>query len=130
MGYGHRYYSDAERLKAVKGYMNAGMPVSKYAEKIGVNPRTLRDWIRAFRSFNGGFINITKAANDPSKLVTNYGMEMEVLEPDQVKKKSSNFTRFDRDVVVIEIGKMKLTTSLGCARELLSKEIYDLLRQS
>lgn len=130
MGYGHRYYSDAERLKAVKGYMNAGMPVSKYAEKIGVNPRTLRDWIRAFRSFNGGFINITKAANDPSKLVTNYGMEMEVLEPEQVKKKSSNFTRFDRDVVVIEIGKMKLTTSLGCARELLSKEIYDLLRQS
>lgn len=123
MGYGHRYYSDAERLKAVKGYMNAGMPVSKYAEIIKVNARTLRDWIRAFRSFNGGFINITKAANDPSKLVTNYGMEMEVLEPDQVKKKSSNFTRFDRDVVVIEIGKMKLTTSLGCARELLSKEI-------
>ena len=130
MGYGHRYYSDAERLKAVKGYMNAGMPVSKYAEIIKVNARTLRDWIRAFRSFNGGFINITKAANEPSKLVTNYGMEMEVLEPDQVKKKSSNFTRFDRDVVVIEIGKMKLTTSLGCARELLSKEIYDLLRQS
>ena len=130
MGYGHRYYSDAERLKAVKGYMNAGMPVSKYAEIIKVNARTLRDWIRAFRSFNGGFINITKAANDPSKLVTNYGMEMEVLEPDQVKKKSSNFTRFDRDVVVIEIDKMKLTTSLGCARELLSKEIYDLLRQS
>lgn len=130
MGYGHRYYSDAERLKAVKGYMNAGMTVSKYAEKIGVNARTLRDWIRAFRSFNGGFINITEAANDPSKLVANYGMEMEVLEPDQVKKKSSNFTRFDRDVVVIEIGKMKLTTSLGCARELLSKEIYDLLRQN
>ncbi len=130
MGYGHRYYSDAERLKAVKGYMNAGIPVSKYAEIIKVNARTLRDWIRAFRSFNGGFINITKAANDPSKLVTDYGMEMEVLEPDQVKKKSSNFTRFDRDVVVIEIGKMKLTTSLGCARELLSKEIYDLLRQS
>lgn len=130
MGYGHRYYSDAERLKAVKGYMNAGMPVSKYAEIIKVNARTLRDWIWAFRSFNGGFVNITKAANEPSKLVTNYGMEMEVLEPDQVKKKSSNFTRFDRDVVVIEIGKMKLTTSLGCARELLSKEIYDLLRQS
>ena len=117
-------------IKAVKGYMNAGMPVSKYAEIIKVNARTLRDWIRDFRSFNGDFINITKAANDPSKLVTNYGMEMEVLEPDQVKKKSSNFTRFDRDVVVIEIGKMKLTTSLGCARELLSKEIYDLLRQS
>ena len=122
-GIGHRYYSDAESLKAVKGYINAGMPVSKYAEIIKVNAITLKDWIRAFRSFNGGFINITKAANDPSKLVTNYGMEMEVLEPDQVKKKSSNFTRFDRDVVVIEIGKMKLTTSLGCARELLSKEI-------
>ena len=40
-----------------------------------------------------------------------------------MKKKSSNFTRFDRDVVVIEIGKIKLATSLGCARELLSKEI-------
>ena len=48
---------------------------------------------------------------------------MKVLEPDKEKKKSSNFARFDRDVVVIEIGKMKLTTSLGCARELLSKEI-------
>lgn len=119
MGYGHRYYSDAERLKAVKGYMNAGVPVFKYAEIIKVNARTLRDWIRAFRSFNGGFINITKAANNPSKLIINYGMGMEVLEPDQVKKKSSNFTRFDRDVVVIEIGKIKLTTSLGCARELL-----------
>ncbi len=83
MGYGHRYYSEAERLKAVKGYMNAGMPVSKYAEKIGVNARTLRDWIRAFRSFNGGFINVTKAANDPSKLVTNYGMEIEALEDDK-----------------------------------------------
>ena len=129
MGYGHKYYSDAERLKAVKGYMNAGMTSSEYAKKIGVNPRTLRDWIRAFRSFDGGFINITEAAKEPNKLVTNYGMEMEVLEPEQVKKKSGNFARFDRDVVVIEIGRMKLTTSLGCARELLSKEIYDLLRQ-
>lgn len=105
------------------------MTASEYAKKIGVNPRTLRDWIRAFRSFNGGFINITEAAKEPNKLVTNYGMEMEVLEPEQVKKKSGNFARFDRDVVVIEIGRMKLTTSLGCARELLSKEIYDLLRQ-
>ena len=56
------------------------------AKKIGVNPRTLRDWIRAFRSFDGGFINITEAAKEPNKLVTNYGMEMEVLEPEQVKK--------------------------------------------
>ena len=117
------------KVKAVKGYMNAGMTAEKYAQQIGVNPRTLRDWIRAFRSFDGGFINITEAANDPSKLVSNYGMEMEILEPEQVKKKSGNFARFDRNVVVIEIGKMKLTTSLGCARELLSKEIYDLLRQ-
>ena len=96
MGYGHKYYSDAERLKAVKGYMNAGMTSSEYAKKIGVNPRTLRDWIRAFRSFDGGFINITEAANDPSKLVSNYGMEMEVLEPDQVKKKSSNLRKHKR----------------------------------
>ncbi|MDY4937250.1 MAG: transposase [Candidatus Onthovivens sp.] len=51
MGYGHRYYSDAERLKAVKGYINASIPVSKYAEIIIVNAITLRDWIRAFRSF-------------------------------------------------------------------------------
>ena len=129
MGYGHRYYSDAERLKAVKGYMNSKMTAEQYGEKIGVNPRTLRDWIRAFRSFDGGFIDITKEANDPSTLVTNYDMKMEVLEPEQVKKKSSNFARFDRGIVVIEIGKMKLTTSLGCARDLLSKEIYDLLRQ-
>lgn len=49
-GYGHGHYSDAERLKAVKGYMNASMAVSKYAEIIKVNARTLRDWIRAFRS--------------------------------------------------------------------------------
>lgn len=41
MGYGHKYYSDAERLKAVKGYMNAGMTASEYAKEIGVNPRTL-----------------------------------------------------------------------------------------
>lgn len=129
MGYGHRYYSDAERLKAVKGYMNSKMTAEQYGEKIGVNPRTLRDWIRAFRSFDGGFIDITKEANDPSTLVTNYDMKMEVLEPEQVKKKSSNFARFDRGIVVIEIGRMKLTTSLGCARDLLSKEIYDLLRQ-
>ena len=51
MGYGHRYYSDAERLKAVKGYINASITVSKYAEIIIVNAITFRDWIRAFRSF-------------------------------------------------------------------------------
>ena len=34
MGYGHKYYSDAERLKAVKGYMNAGMTASEYAKKL------------------------------------------------------------------------------------------------
>ena len=129
MGYGHKYYTDAERLKAVKGYVNSGMAASEYGKQIGVNPRTLRDWIRAFRSFDGGFIDITAKAEDPGTLVTNYGMEMEILNPEDVKKKSPNFARFDRDIVVIEIGKMKLTTSLGCARELLSKEIYDLLRQ-
>lgn len=129
MSYNHKYYTDAERLRAVKGFMNANVPTSVYAKQIGVNPRTLRDWVRAFKSFNGGFINITKEANDPNTLVTDYGMEMKVLEPEEVKKKSTNFTRFDRDVVVIEIGQMKMTTSLGCARELLSKEIYDLLRQ-
>jgi transposase-like protein len=48
MGYGHRYYIVAERLKAVKGYMNAGMTAEEYGKQIGVNPRTLRDWIRAF----------------------------------------------------------------------------------
>lgn len=97
MGYSHRYYSDAERLKAVKGYMNAGMTVSKYAEKIGVNPRTLRDWIRAFRSFNGGFINITKATNDPSKLVAIQKLfeneskyHKERLNPLQIKEKRNN----------------------------------------
>lgn len=130
MSYSHRYYTDAERLRAVKGFMNANVPTTVYAKQIGVNPRTLRDWVRAFKSFNGGFINITKEANDPNTLVTDYGMEMKVLEPEEVKKKSANFARFDRDVVVIEIGKMKMTTSLGCARELLSKEIYDLLRQN
>lgn len=41
MGYGHRYYSDAERLKAVKGYINASIPVSKYAEIIIVNAKLL-----------------------------------------------------------------------------------------
>ena len=51
MGQGHRYYSDAERLKAVKGYINASVTVSKYAEIIIVNAITLRDQIRAFRSF-------------------------------------------------------------------------------
>lgn len=129
MSYNHKYYTDAERLRAVKGFMNANVPTSVYAKQIGVNPRTLRDWVRAFKSFNGGFINITKEANNPNTLATDYGMEMKVLEPEEVKKKSANFTRFDRDVVVIEIGQMKMTTSLGCARELLSKEIYDLLRQ-
>lgn len=128
MGYNHKYYTDAERLRAFKGFINSGITSSDYAKKIGVNPRTLRDWVRAFRSFDGGFIDITKEATDPNILVTNYGMEMKVLEPEQVRKKSGNFARFDRAIVVIEIGEMKLTTSLECARELLSKEIYDLLR--
>lgn len=129
MSYGHKYYTDAERLRAVKGCINANIPVTEYAKQIGVNPRTLRDWIRAFKSFDGGFINITKEAEDPNMLVSSYDMEMKILDPEEVKKKSSNFARFDRNIVVIEIGKMKMTTSLGCAKELLSKELYDLLRQ-
>lgn len=103
MGYGHKYYTDAERLKAVKGCMNTNIPVTEYAKQIGVNPRTLRDWMRAFKSFDGGFINITEEANNPSVLVTDYGMEMKILEPEEVKKKSRNFARFDRGIVVIEI---------------------------
>ena len=51
MEYGYRYYSEAERFKAVKGYINASIPVSKYAEIIIVNAITLKDWIRVFRSF-------------------------------------------------------------------------------
>ena len=58
MGYGHRYYSDAERLKAVKGYINASIPVSKYAEIIIVNAITLRDWIRALEALNIKILSI------------------------------------------------------------------------
>ena len=58
MGYGHRYYSDAERLKAVKRYINVSITVSKYAEIIIVNAITLRDWIRLLEALNIKILSI------------------------------------------------------------------------
>ena len=85
MSYSHRYYTDAERLKAVKALWMLMFQLQYMQKQIGVNPRTLRDLVRAFKSFNGGFINITKEANDPNTLATDYRIEMRVNKSSQVE---------------------------------------------
>jgi hypothetical protein len=79
--------------------------------------------VNAFDNIDGSFIRLNKAihASEDAVILENDDVTVKMLDSEQIYKKSRHFTRFDHSVVVIEYGKLKVTTSLEQALIILEK---------
>ena len=93
--------SDQERLEYVKKYKTSGMSVSKFTKKHGLSLCTLRDWINAFESISGDFIQVSPSLAEKGDFMRNEGVRMNMLSKEQITGKSNHFTRFYHSIVVI-----------------------------
>jgi len=110
-----KYYTDRERLDAVKKYRASGMSASEFSRKEGYKRSTLKDWVSAYENLQGEFIRIDNLDEKEGALIDEENVKMNVLKDDEVTKISKHFSRFDHSVVVIETRQMKITTSLDQA---------------
>lgn len=110
-----KYYTDRERLDAVKKFRASGMSASEFSRKEGYKRSTLKDWVSAYENLQGEFIRIDNLDEKEGALINEENVKMNVLKDDEVTKISKHFSRFDHSVVVIETRQMKITTSLDQA---------------
>ena len=111
--------SDRERLEYVKQYKTSGLSVSEFAKRHNLARCTLRDWINAFESISGDFIQVNPSIAEKGDFMKTGEVRMNMLSHEQITGKSSHFTRFDHSIVVIEFNGLKITTSLEHARAIL-----------
>lgn len=118
-----KFKSDYERLETVKEFKVSKMTVSEFARQKGIHRETLRDWINAYNNIDGSFVCLNKAlaTDNAGALLTNDDVSVNMLRPEEIVKKSTHFSRFDHSIVVIEINKVKVTTSLEQALAILGK---------
>lgn len=118
-----KFKSDYERLETVKEFKVSRMTVSEFARQKGIHRETLRDWINAYNNIDGSFVRLNKAlaSDKEGALLTNDDVSINMLKPEEIIKKSTHFSRFDHSIVVIEINKIKVTTSLEQALAILGK---------
>ncbi len=124
-----KFYTDYERLEFVKKFKESRLSSREFALANNLAVSTFRDWVHAFEDINGGFINIGKALEAPGNVTTEKDYTVSVLSSDNIRKKSSHFTRFDHSIVVIELPDgLKITTSLEQAEKILENH-YDRQRK-
>ena len=111
--------SDRERLEYVKQYKTSGLSVSEFAKRHNLARCTLRDWINAFESISGDFIQVNPSIAEKGDFMTTGEVRMNMLSHEQITGKSRHFTRFDHSIVIIEFNGLKITTSLEHARAIL-----------
>ena len=111
--------SDQERLEYVKQYKTSGLSVGEFAKRHNLARCTLRDWINAFESISGDFIQVSPSLTEKGDFMRNEEVRMNMLSKEQITGKSNHFTRFDHSIVVIEFNGLKITTSLEHARAIL-----------
>ena len=111
--------SDRERLEYVKQYKTSGLSVSEFAKRHTLARCTLRDWINAFESISGDFIQVNPSLAEKGDFMKTGEVRMNMLSHEQITGKSRHFTRFDHSIVVIEFNGLKITTSLEHARAIL-----------
>ena len=111
--------SDRERLEYVKQYKTSGLSVSEFAKRHNLARCTLRDWINAFESISGDFIQVNPSLAEKGDFLKTGEVRMNMLSHEQITGKSRHFTRFDQSIVVIEFNGLKITTSLEHARAIL-----------
>jgi transposase-like protein len=118
-----KYKSDYERLETVKAFKVSKQSIRAFAKEKGISRETLRDWVNAFDNIDGSFVRLNKAihASEDAVILENDDVTVKMLDSEQIYKKSRHFTRFDHSVVVIEYGKLKVTTSLEQALVILEK---------
>ena len=111
--------SDRERLDYVKQYKTSGLSDSEFAKRHNLARCTLRDWINAFESISGDFIQVNPSLAEKGDFMKTGEVRMNMLSHEQITGKSRHFTRFDHSIVVIEFNGLKITTSLEHARAIL-----------
>ena len=111
--------SDRERLEYVKQYKKSGLSVSEFAKGHNLARCTLRDWINAFESISGDFIQVNPSLAEKGDFMKTGEVRMNMRSHEQITGKSRHFTRFDHSIVVIEFNGLKITTSLEHARVIL-----------
>ena len=111
--------SDRERLEYVKQYKTSGLSVSEFAKRHNLARCTLRDWINAFESISGDFIQLNPSLAEKGDFMKTGEVRMNMLSKEQITGKTSHFTRFDHSIVVIAFNGLKITTSLEHARAIL-----------
>ena len=115
--------SDQERLEYVKQYKTSGLSVREFAKRHNLARCTLRDWINAFESISGDFIQVSPSLAEKGHFMRNEEVRMNMLSKEQITGKSNHFTRLDHFIVVIEFNGLKITTSLEHAKTIL-KDYY------
>ena len=101
-----KYKSDYERLEMVKKFKCSNKSISQFSKDENIPYTTIRE--------------ISK----PGVILENNDATLKLLKNEEIYHKNSHFTRFDHSVVVIEFAKIKITTSLQQALEIMS-QYYD-----
>ena len=118
---GKHYYTDAERMSFVKKWRISGLPMKTFARENGLCRETFREWANAYRDLEGSFVRINIDESNPHQLMKTDDVTMNILEEEQVIKKSHHFSRFDHSIVLVEVKGIKITTSLEQALAILDK---------
>jgi len=121
-----KHYTDRERLDYVKKFKQSGLMLSEFAALENIHRTTLSDWIAAYNHLQGNFIRIDHLDDTPGALINEENIRLNMLGETEISKKSNHFSRFDHSIVVIEIKKIKITTSLEQALSIL-EHIHDRL---
>lgn len=121
-----KFKTDYERLEIVKEFKVSRLSMREFSAKRGIARETLRGWVNAFDNIDGSFINLNKPINSKNKsvILENDDIAVKMLDSETIYKKSHHFSRFDHSVVVVEFEKIKITTSLSQALEIMEK-YYD-----
>ena len=119
-----KYKSDYERLEMVKKFKCSNKSISQFSKDENIPYATIRDWIRAFDNIDGEFVKLKKEIYKPGVVLENNDATLKLLKNEDIYHKNTHFTRFDHSVVVIEFAKIKITTSLQQALEIMS-QYYD-----
>ena len=118
-----KYKTDYERLETVKEFKVSRMSVSEFARQKGIHRETLRDWVNAYDNLDGSFVQLNKVLESSQEgvMLANEDVRVNMLKPEEIIRKSTHFSRFDHSIVVIELNKLKITTSLEQALAILEK---------
>lgn len=118
-----KYKSDYERLEMVKKFKCSNKTISQFSKDEKIPYTTIRDWIRAFDNIDGEFVKLKKELSKPGVVLENDDATVKLLKNEEIYHRNSHFTRFDHSVVV-EFEKIKITTSLKQALEIMG-QYYD-----